>query len=299
MCSLGTCFLIGHKFWDQYVVKTTLVHDELVLHASEVARNSHEVNTQEEFLTCFDGSVADAFDILNGKMKSSGHDFTPLAPLLENSVMLRDDSKLFRKGVLIESVFSVLFGSKSCCCKRFHELRGDKDLRFQPPHPLISEGAPWGAYDTLTCKVPVQVLGLCKYDEVRRFALCREKDSVTLAMQQAGTIRAGFYGEFTAELLYLFKQADCDDTVHMQVFALAPKGCFATQTLEGYRKTVKDFCTVAAEAQERERIQIAMKQEQVHTAVEQKQRQVSDPSLLISCKTSEEIFFSLLDSQIY
>lgn len=278
MCSLGTYFLIARKL-DRYLAKATALRKEFASHANELKPRVSETNCQDELLTCFDGSTADAFDTLNNKVEELERKFMPVTQLLENSAMLRDDSKLFQKGVTIENVFSILFGSKSCFCERFHKLRGDKELRFHPPRPLVGEGAPWGAYDKLTCKVPVQVLGLCHYDEVRRFVLCRQRDSVTLAMQQVGKVRAGFYGEITVELLYLFTQVGNDDTVRMQVFALAPRGYFASQTLEGYRKSVEDFCKVAAEAM----------QERGHN-IHTEGMLLSDPNRLKLSRTSEDRF---------
>jgi hypothetical protein len=241
MCSVGACFLIGRKLWKQYFANASAQDAK--------ATNPEPVQPQDEVLRCFDGSPADAFDAMMDKVQATEHQFMQLHQLMDNSVKLydNDDATLFQKGATLANTFAAFFGAQSCFCKRFHDLRCDKDLRFQPPHPLIAEGAPWGAVNTLSCNVSVPVLGMCKYEEVNRFALCREKAQTTLAVQRVGKLRAGLYGTLPAELLYLFTQGDNDDTVHMQVFAVSPTGRFATAALESFRKSVQDFCTVARE----------------------------------------------------
>jgi hypothetical protein len=254
------------------------------------------VYAQNESLTCFDGSPADAFDALVDKLEARENKFMSFNQLLEKSITIYDESTLFQKGASLENTFVALFGAQSCFHQRFHDLKGDRDLRFQPPRPLAAEGAPWGATNTLTCKVALPVLGLCKWEEVSRFVLCREKNQVTLAVQQLGKLRLGIYGEFPIEVLYLFTQVDNDDTVRLQVFTEAPKR-FVSQTIEAFRKSISIFCTAAREAME--------DWEKNSTTEKQNENRCSDKDCHISDKTSEENndaaeeMFTLLACQIF
>jgi hypothetical protein len=230
------------------------------------------------------------------KVEAQDHNFTPLPHLLENCIKLYD-SPLFQKGATVESTFAALFGAQSSCCERFHSLRSDKDLRFQPPQPLVAEGAPWGAVNTLTCRVSVPVLGMCKYEEVNRFVLCRDQEQMTLAVQRLGKLRAGLYGTVPAELLYLFTQTDKADKIHMQVFAVCPTGRFAGAALASYYKSIQDFCTVARE--------VMQEWGKNCSSVKTGQHKHSDKDQHILSKTNvpkddaTESIFPLLDYQIF
>lgn len=284
MCSIGTCFLVGHKLWKQHFEKAAAVQNELTL--SQVAKKTVP---EYERLACFDGPPADAFDALLDKMTAAERKYMPLPQLLENSVELCNDSTLFKEGATVEDAFAILFGARSSCCKRFHDIRCDKEVRFHPPHPLVAEGAPWGATDTLTCKVPVPILGFCKYEEAKRFVLCREQHQVTLAVQQVGKLRAGLYGDFPLELLYLFTQSKNNEAVRMQVFTIAPKGRFAGAILEGYSKSIQDYCRAIKEAM----------QDWRNRSTSVKQEGPSKDDCHVSNGMGDEIMFSLLDYQLF
>lgn len=200
---------------------------------------------EQDKLETFSGSPTACFDALVDNWSLQENPFMPLSQLLEKHVELHDDSRLFPQGVTIHDVFPTLFGASSDLFRRFHERRSDRDLNFQPPQPLVSTGAPWGAVAKLTCKVPLPVLGLCAYKEVSRFVLCSQGEKTTLAVQIMGIASAGRFGEFPSEMVYLFSQINANSPIRTQVMAPAPSGTFAGRALDGYRKSAADFLAVA------------------------------------------------------
>jgi hypothetical protein len=212
---------------------------------SPLKSEAYEVD-EDEKLEIFGGSPSNAFDLLMEKQSMQDNPFMKLDELLTNKpAVLCDDTELFPQGMTIHDVFPTLFGANSDLFRRFHEMRADRDINHSPPHPLSSAGASWGAVASLTCKVPVLVLGLCKYKEVQRFSLCHQGDEITLAVQIMGKVQAGRFGEFPSEMVYLFSQSNDGGAIRIRLIVPAPTGAFSGKALDGARKSASDFRAAA------------------------------------------------------
>lgn len=203
-----------------------------------------EEDEDEETLEQFDGSPASAFERMVAMNVVPAKDFMSWEALMKNKTELCDEAALFPASMRLVDVFPALYGSESDLFRRFHERRNDQDVNCSPPQPLVSDGAAWGAVSTLTCKVPIPVLGLKPYKEVQRLALCRDGDELTLAVQTVGTVKAGWYGDIVSENLYMFSQSP-NGPIRFVALVPTPTGRFASMALDGHKKSLADFVAVA------------------------------------------------------
>jgi len=196
-------------------------------------------------LTLFDGDASEAFDALNEPDVSPRRsEFTPLRVLLEDDFELCDDAGIQGNDrhppLAASDLFQALFAPKSDFTRRFHERRGDRNVQYKLVRP--SSGMPFGAWGTLRCTVPVQVLGLCPYYEAQRFVLCRQGGKRTLVLHQVGTIHAGrLYGDIVSETIFFFSEPADGAMVRLRAIAKRPQGRFVGMAIDGLKKALSDF----------------------------------------------------------
>lgn len=208
-------------------------------------------------LQAFAGTPATAFETMVAKQlaneagRTYGNDnpFMSIDDMLEKKTVLCDgtDTLPFPEGMTVGDIFPTLYGAQSDLFRRFHERRNDTELNFAPPRPFSAEGAAWASVATLSCKVPIPILGCKPYKEIQRLVLCQQGNEKTLAVQTLGKVQAGWYGEFGNENLYLFSQTSDRGPIRFQAVAPTPTGRFAGNALDGYKKSLSDFVAVAKE----------------------------------------------------
>jgi len=212
---------------------------------------------EEEKLEAFEGSPSKAFETMVAKQLGSqaaraygsGNPFMLLDKMLEKKVDLCDDTDTlpFPQEMTVTDIFPALYGAQSDLFRRFHERRNDTDLNFSPPHPFSAEGVSWASVATLACRVPIPILGIKPYKEIQRLVLCRQGEEITLAVQTVGKVVAGWYGEFVSENVYFFSQPNSKAPIRFKAITPAPTGTFAKSQLDGAKKSLSDFVTVAKE----------------------------------------------------
>lgn len=217
-------------------------------------------------LQLYHGDLAAAFQETGspGSQEPTG-DFTLVSQILCSGVRLCDETRVDAAShpLDITDILPALYGPSSHFMSIYQKRRGGQELQWAPPQ--IDKKSPWLATGSLSCTVPVPVLGEKPYAEQQRFALCLwdpfENDSShrednqsrsevqTLAIQQVGRIQAGRFGEFRSESLYLFTQVrspgQLPSPIRLRAIALEPTGVFAGRALDGYKQALNDFLAAA------------------------------------------------------
>jgi len=204
-----------------------------------------------DHLSAFDGELAQVFSEMP---KSFVHqdlgEYTPYATLLEDATVICEDVDVTlpsgRDSVAIGNIFEALFSKHSDFMQRYQRRRHSVDVTYTPPEP--QDERPWFAQADLLCNVQIPVLGMRPYHEMQRFALCDDGETTTLAWQQVGVIKAGWYGPIRSESLYLFTSpTGGSGAVKLKVCGPKPHGRFADKAIEGMEKALADFQATAQE----------------------------------------------------
>eukprot|EP00933_Yihiella_yeosuensis_P056933 TRINITY_DN56395_c0_g1_i1.p1 TRINITY_DN56395_c0_g1~~TRINITY_DN56395_c0_g1_i1.p1 ORF type:complete len:458 (+),score=94.68 TRINITY_DN56395_c0_g1_i1:104-1477(+) len=214
-----------------------------------------EFGCEEEQLATFDGDAAGAFgedSKKSGSPFTSGKNFTPVEVLLQHQITLCESEEIFSGDFDFQpaDVFEIFFSCKSKFPGRYQELRKGRNVQRVPTQ--VSSEASWHAASSLTCSVPVPVLGLKQYEEDTRIALCSTLSASSavvqstthpvLVVQQVGNVDTGSFGCFRNESLFVFFRPEGNNApVLLTAFAVRPEGRFSSKAVDGYNQALADF----------------------------------------------------------